>query len=82
VHSEQARVAEADNSASLTAALQSLKSFCDSQTQQLSESCASLHISDHLRNSSEQRLEGLTAQRDGLARQVESLRNGKFAQDR
>ncbi|KAL0032849.1 hypothetical protein WJX77_002453 [Trebouxia sp. C0004] len=81
-HSEQARVAEADNSASLTATLQSLKSFCDSQTHKLSESCADLHISDHLRNSSEKRLEGVTAQRDRLADQVDSLRNGNYAQDR
>ncbi|DBB01825.1 TPA: hypothetical protein ACH3X1_000436 [Trebouxia sp. C0004] len=81
-HSEQAHVAEADNSASLTATLQSLKSFCDSQTHKLNESCADLHISDHLRRSSEQRLEGVTAQRDRLADQVDSLRNGNYAQDR
>lgn len=81
VCSEQARAAEADKSAFLTATLHSLKSFCDSQTRKLSESCASLHISEHLRNSSEQRLEGLKAQRDRLADQVESLRIGKLAQD-
>ncbi|KAL0039269.1 hypothetical protein WJX79_000928 [Trebouxia sp. C0005] len=81
-HSEQARVAEANNSASLSTTLQSLKSFCDSQTHKLSESCASLHLSDHLRNSLEQRLQGVTAQCDRLANQVESLRNGKFDQDR
>ncbi|KAL0032986.1 hypothetical protein WJX77_009536 [Trebouxia sp. C0004] len=36
----------------------------------------------HLRRSSEQRLEGVTAQRDRLADQVDSLRNGNYAQDR
>ncbi|DBA96124.1 TPA: hypothetical protein ACH3X1_015610 [Trebouxia sp. C0004] len=61
---------------------QSLKSFCDSQTHKLNESYADLHISDHLRNSSEQRLEGVTAQHDRLADQVDSLRNGNYAQDR
>ncbi|DBA66996.1 TPA: hypothetical protein ACH3X2_002104 [Trebouxia sp. C0005] len=82
VHSEQARVAAANNSASLSTTLQSLKSFCDSQTHKLSESCASLHISDHLCNSLEQRLEGVTAQCDRLANQVDSLRDGKFDQNR
>ncbi|KAL0044569.1 hypothetical protein WJX82_000941 [Trebouxia sp. C0006] len=81
VLSQQARVAEANNSASLTAELQLLKCFCDSPTHKLAESGADLYISDHLRNGLEQRLEELTAQRDRLAYQAESLRNGKFAQD-
>ena len=81
MHSKQARIAEANTSASLTADLQILNSFCDSQTHKLSESCADLYISDHLRKGLDQRLEGLTAQRDRLAGQVQSLRNGKFAQD-
>ncbi|KAL0044774.1 hypothetical protein WJX82_009005 [Trebouxia sp. C0006] len=82
VQSEQARIAEANSSASLTAELQLLKSFCDSQTHKLAESGADLYISDHLCKGLEQRLEELTAQRDRLAYQAESLRNGKFDQDR
>ena len=82
VQSEKARAAATNNSASLTAELQLLKSFCDSQTHKLAESGADLYISDHLRKGLEQRLEELTAQRDRLAYQAESLRNGKFDQDR
>ncbi len=80
MQSEQARVAEANNSASLTAELQLLKPFCDSQTHKLSESGANLYIY-HLRKGLEQRLNKITAQRDRLADQVQSLRNGNFAQD-
>ena len=81
VQSEQARVAAANNSASLNAELHLLKSFCDSQIHKLAESGADLYISDHLRKGLEQHLEKLTVQRDRLADQVESLRNGKFPQD-